>query len=165
MFAVSDVGPARWRAARRWRGADDSGAGPDARLWRLYQGFLPDESAATIEGDGLVPVRSALLPGARHLVLDSAVHPEWIWHEQFRQQAVAYRHDVEMWAAWVGERNEKFGLGKSRDEVIAEVEKVAAKLHTAPVGAHDRSAFDGGNIGPDLSFERHRGLPLRAHMR
>lgn len=76
-------------------------------------------------------------------VLDSAVHPEWIWHEQFRQQAVAYRHDVEMWASWVGERNEKFGLGKSQDEVIAEVEKVAAKLHTAPIGEHDRSSFDG----------------------
>ncbi len=76
-------------------------------------------------------------------VLDSAVHPEWIWHQQFRQQAVAYRHDVETWAAWVGERNEKFGLGKSRDEVLAEVEKVAAKLHTAPVDKHDRSSFDG----------------------
>ncbi|MFD9702383.1 alpha/beta fold hydrolase [Lentzea sp. NPDC059081] len=76
-------------------------------------------------------------------VLDSAVHPEWVWHEQFRQQAVAYRHDVEAWAAWVGERSEKFGLGRSRDEVLAEVEKVAAKLGTAPVGDYGRSSFDG----------------------
>ncbi|MFI6100302.1 alpha/beta hydrolase [Lentzea sp. NPDC051213] len=76
-------------------------------------------------------------------VLDSAVHPEWIWHEQFRQQAVAYRHDVEAWASWVGERNEKFALGKSQGEVLAEVEKVAAKLHATPIGEHDRSAFDG----------------------
>jgi pimeloyl-ACP methyl ester carboxylesterase len=76
-------------------------------------------------------------------VLDSAVHPEWIWHEQFRQQAVAYRQDVETWASWVGERNEKFALGKSQAEVLAEVEKVAAKLHATPVGEHDRSSFDG----------------------
>jgi lipopolysaccharide export system ATP-binding protein len=32
VFAVSDVGPVRWRAARRWRGADDHGAGLDARM-------------------------------------------------------------------------------------------------------------------------------------
>ncbi|WP_232836629.1 alpha/beta fold hydrolase [Lentzea terrae] len=76
-------------------------------------------------------------------VLDSAVHPEWIWHEQFRQQAVAYRRSVESWASWVGERNEKFALGKSRDEVLAEVEKVAAKLHSTPIGEHNRSSFDG----------------------
>ncbi|WP_434448606.1 alpha/beta fold hydrolase [Lentzea sp. E54] len=76
-------------------------------------------------------------------VLDSAVHPEWIWHEQFRQQAVAYRRGVEAWATWVGERNEKFALGKSRDEVLAEVEKVAAKVHATPIGEHDRTAFDG----------------------
>ncbi|HEX7303200.1 alpha/beta hydrolase [Lentzea sp.] len=76
-------------------------------------------------------------------VLDSAVHPEWVWHEQFRQQAVAYRRDVETWATWVAERAEKFGLGKSRDEVLAEVEKVAAKLHAAPVGEYGRSSFDG----------------------
>ncbi|WP_245848690.1 alpha/beta fold hydrolase [Lentzea kentuckyensis] len=76
-------------------------------------------------------------------VLDSAVHPEWIWHEQFRQQAVAYRQDVETWATWVGERNEKFALGKSQTEVLAEVEKVAAKLNTTPIGEYNRSSFDG----------------------
>ncbi|ANZ35151.1 alpha/beta hydrolase [Lentzea guizhouensis] len=76
-------------------------------------------------------------------VLDSAVHPEWIWREQFRQQAVAYRRDVEAWARWVGERHEKFGLGKSQAEVLAEVEKVAAKLHATPVEGHTRSSFDG----------------------
>ncbi|MGZ3147696.1 alpha/beta hydrolase [Lentzea chajnantorensis] len=76
-------------------------------------------------------------------VLDSAVHPEWIWHEQFRQQAVAYRRDAEAWAAWVAERNEKFALGKSPAEVLAAVESVAAKLHATPVEGHTRSSFDG----------------------
>ncbi|KOV80054.1 alpha/beta hydrolase [Nocardia sp. NRRL S-836] len=76
-------------------------------------------------------------------VLDSSVHPEWIWREQFRQQAVAYRRDVDAWATWVGERNQKFGLGRSQAEVLAEVEKVAAKLYATPVEGHTRSSFDG----------------------
>jgi hypothetical protein len=41
---------------------------------RLYQGLLHDPSARDIEGDGVVPVRSALLAGARHVILDDAVH-------------------------------------------------------------------------------------------
>jgi pimeloyl-ACP methyl ester carboxylesterase len=76
-------------------------------------------------------------------VLDSAVHPEWVWREQFRQQAVAYRRDVEAWATWVAERHEKFSLGKSPAEVLAVVEKVAAKLQAAPIEGHTRSSFDG----------------------
>jgi hypothetical protein len=45
--------------------------------WRVYQGLLPDHDATEIEGDGLVPVRSALLPGAPSLVLDDAAHGQW----------------------------------------------------------------------------------------
>ena len=48
--------------------------GPDATRWRLYQGFQVDAEATTIAGDGLVPVRSALLAGAHHLVLETALH-------------------------------------------------------------------------------------------
>ncbi|WP_235921781.1 alpha/beta hydrolase [Lentzea tibetensis] len=76
-------------------------------------------------------------------VLDSAVHPEWVWREQFKAQAVAYRRDVEAWAAWAGERNEKFALGKTQGEVLGEVEKVAAKLLAEPIGDHTRTSFDG----------------------
>ncbi|SES13204.1 alpha/beta hydrolase [Lentzea albida] len=95
-------------------------------------------------GTYLGAVYGTMFPGRLdRSVLDSAVHPEWIWHEQFRQQAIAYRQDVEAWAAWVGERAEKFGLGKSRDEVLAEVEKVAVKLRATPVGEYDQSSFDG----------------------
>ncbi|SDH35667.1 TAP-like protein [Lentzea fradiae] len=76
-------------------------------------------------------------------VLDSAVHPEWIWHQQFRQQAVALREDVEAWAAWAGGHDRAFGLGTSRDQVLATIEDVAAKLHATPVGDYSRSSFDG----------------------
>ncbi|MFD5831296.1 alpha/beta fold hydrolase, partial [Lentzea sp. NPDC060358] len=95
-------------------------------------------------GTYLGAVYGTLFPGRLdRSVLDSAVHPEWVWHEQFRQQAVAYRGDVEAWAAWAGQRHGRFALGRTRDEVLAAVEEVAAKLHAAPVGEYGRSAFDG----------------------
>ncbi len=40
----------------------------------LYEGIVAQPERDAVEGDGLVPVESALLPGARHLVLPDAVH-------------------------------------------------------------------------------------------
>ena len=40
----------------------------------LYQGLLPEAGAASIEGDGLIPVRSALVEGTRQVLLDDAIH-------------------------------------------------------------------------------------------
>jgi hypothetical protein len=51
-----------------------SGTRRERRLWSLYQGLLADPDATEIEGDGLVPLRSALLPGAPSLVFDDADH-------------------------------------------------------------------------------------------
>ena len=51
-----------------------SGTRRERRLWGLYQGLLADPDATEIEGDGLIPLRSALLPGAPSLVLDDADH-------------------------------------------------------------------------------------------
>jgi hypothetical protein len=45
--------------------------------WWSYHGLLPEAGATAIEGDGLIPVRSALLPGAPSLVLDGARHGQW----------------------------------------------------------------------------------------
>jgi pimeloyl-ACP methyl ester carboxylesterase len=75
-------------------------------------------------------------------VLDSSVHPEWIWREQFKAQAVAYRRNVELWAAWAGDRDGTLKLGKNAAEVLANVEKVAAQLATTPIGSHTRTEFD-----------------------
>jgi pimeloyl-ACP methyl ester carboxylesterase len=66
-------------------------------------------------------------------VLDSAVGPDWIWREQAMRQAVATRENVDAWAAWTGERNETYGLGRSKDEVLAQSEALAAALATEPV--------------------------------
>lgn len=45
--------------------------------WWVYQGLVADRDAVEIEGDGLVPVRSALLPGAPSLILDDAAHGQF----------------------------------------------------------------------------------------
>ncbi|WP_433269967.1 alpha/beta fold hydrolase [Actinosynnema sp. CS-041913] len=75
-------------------------------------------------------------------VLDSAVHPEWIWREQFRAQAVAYRRNVELWASWVAGRHDKFALGSTATEVMATLEQIAARLAVNPVGDQTRTTFD-----------------------
>jgi hypothetical protein len=58
------------------------------RTWGLYRELVPGPPADVIEGDGLVPVASALLPGVRHLVLDDAAHGpgfgrDWYGRERF----------------------------------------------------------------------------------
>ena len=75
-------------------------------------------------------------------VLDSSVHPEWIWREQFRQQAVALRRNVEAWAAWAARHQERFGLGATSGEVMGTIEVVATTLAASPVGELDRTRFD-----------------------
>ncbi|NUT51371.1 MAG: alpha/beta fold hydrolase [Saccharothrix sp.] len=76
-------------------------------------------------------------------VLDSAVHPEWIWREQFRNQAVAMRRNVEAWSVWTAERNDRFKLGTTAEQVMVTVEAVSAALAAHPVGEATRTRFDG----------------------
>ena len=66
-------------------------------------------------------------------VLDSSIHPGWLWREQFKQQSVAARFNVEQWAAWAGHRDNTYHLGKSQSEVLATTEALAAKLATRSV--------------------------------
>jgi hypothetical protein len=51
-----------------------TGSGRERVAERLYQGLLHDPTARDLEGDGVVPVRSAVLEGARHVILDDVVH-------------------------------------------------------------------------------------------
>ncbi|HSW42562.1 MAG TPA: esterase [Patescibacteria group bacterium] len=53
---------------------------------RVYEEFQPAPDQPIVAGDGVVPLGSALLPGARHIVLDDAlhgpgVHTPWYGHE------------------------------------------------------------------------------------
>ncbi|SMC94005.1 alpha/beta fold hydrolase [Kibdelosporangium aridum] len=100
-------------------------------------------------GTYLGAVFGSLFPASLNRnVLDSSVHPEWLWREQFRQQSMAIRANVDEFYKWLGERDSVYGLGKSQAEVFATTEALAAKLATKPVthpqveGEVDRNAYD-----------------------
>jgi len=61
-------------ASRYVVGHDDAEDSRPGFMRRLYEDLHPAPDQPIVAGDGLVPVASALLPGARHLVLDDAVH-------------------------------------------------------------------------------------------
>jgi pimeloyl-ACP methyl ester carboxylesterase len=79
-------------------------------------------------------------------VLDSAVGPHWIWREQGRQQAIATRRNVDAWAAWAGQRNQTYGIGRSADDVLDTVEALADRLAADPMVVDgitfDRTTYD-----------------------
>jgi hypothetical protein len=61
-------------ASRRVLGDGGADDGRARAMRRLYEDVHPAPDQPVVAGDGLVPLASALLPGARHLVLDEAVH-------------------------------------------------------------------------------------------
>ncbi|MBB1244125.1 alpha/beta fold hydrolase [Streptomyces durbertensis] len=94
-------------------------------------------------GTYLGAVYGTLFPDRLHRsVLDSCVHPDWLWHRQFRMQADAIRNNVDAWAAWTGERDRRFGLGRGRERVMEAVEEVAAKLAAQPLNGLNRTLYD-----------------------
>lgn len=68
--------------ASRWQAARSEGErdGRELAARRFYERTLPPPHAPVIEGDGLIPVEAALLPGAHHIVLDDAAHAPGAGH-------------------------------------------------------------------------------------
>ena len=66
-------------------------------------------------------------------VLDSSVHPDWLWHEQAKQQSVGVRFNVDQWAAWTAERDDTYHLGGTPTAVTATMEQLADRLATRSV--------------------------------
>ncbi|MEU8028771.1 alpha/beta hydrolase [Streptomyces sp. NPDC049099] len=84
-------------------------------------------------------------------VLDSCVHPDWTWREQFLWQGDAVLGNVTRWAEWTAERHRHFGLGDSTERVFASVEDVVVHLDGLGGGPRLRTLFDGavGNRAAD----------------
>ncbi|QFZ20167.1 alpha/beta fold hydrolase [Saccharothrix syringae] len=76
-------------------------------------------------------------------VLDSSVHPEWIWREQFKAQSRAIRDNVDAFFAWVAERDSRYGFGTTAAEVFATSEELSARLAVQPwQGFVDQTTWD-----------------------
>ena len=89
---------------------------------RLYEDVHPSPDVPLVVGDGLVPVASALLPGARHVILDDAVHGPGV-------QAPWYGQDARLDAWW------PLALEAWRDALRARRERRAALGEAAEAGA------------------------------
>jgi hypothetical protein len=67
--------------ASRWAPARAGSPDPRERwLRRSYTRIMPSPHPEVIEGDGVIPVSCALLPGARQIVLDDAAHGQGLGH-------------------------------------------------------------------------------------
>jgi hypothetical protein len=87
-------------ASRYIVGHDEAEDGRSRFMRRLYEDVHPAPDQPFVAGDGLVPVASALLPGARHLVLDDAVHGPGVrapWYGQDEQRAAWWPAALEVW--------------------------------------------------------------------
>ncbi|GAA4529219.1 alpha/beta fold hydrolase [Amycolatopsis samaneae] len=84
-------------------------------------------------GTYLGAVYGSLFPA--HLdrsVLDSSMHPEWLYYEQFAQQAVAWRQNVDAWVAWIAERDRTYHLGSTVAAVTTALDELGLKLAAKP---------------------------------
>jgi pimeloyl-ACP methyl ester carboxylesterase len=102
-------------------------------------------------------------------VLDSCVHPDWDWRQQFMSQAVAVRENVDAWAEWVGEHDETYGLGTGAAAVLSSVEDLTNRLAEGSDQAWMRTSFDGiigrrAPLRPDWDGVARLVVDLRAAM-
>ncbi len=87
--------------SRRVVGRREGTAG-EQWIWSRYRSLAPGPELAEIEGDGLIPVPSALLPGAPSLVLDDAAHGQWIGRDWYGSERFLARWWPLALAAWQG---------------------------------------------------------------
>ena len=85
------------------------GTRPERGAWGMYQRLLPDPSVAMVDGDGLIPLGSALLPGAPSVILDDARHGQWPgrdWYGSDRPMDRWWPVALETWRAALRARAE-----------------------------------------------------------
>ena len=68
--------------ASRYRVGRRSGTPAEQRMWRTYS-TLSGTDDPEIEGDGLIPVLSALLPGAPSIVFEDAAHGQGVGRDWY----------------------------------------------------------------------------------
>ncbi len=94
--------------SRRRVGRRD-GTPAERRIWRAYR-TLSGSEADVLEGDGLIPLVSALLPGAETMVFDDAAHgqgPGRDWYGSARFVDEWWPRAMEAWRAALRARVER----------------------------------------------------------
>lgn len=89
-------------------------------------------------------VYGSMFPGRLdRSVLDSCVHPDWTWREQFLWQGDAVQRNVDQWARWTADRHGRFGLGRAPGHVLDAVEETVARLEKLDDSRGLRTLLDG----------------------
>ncbi|GAA2795415.1 alpha/beta hydrolase [Crossiella cryophila] len=70
-------------------------------------------------------------------VLDSAMHPDWLYRETWKHQSIAAGENVEVWSRWLAERDRTFRLGATPAAVRRTLDEVGRKLAVKPVDLLD----------------------------
>lgn len=85
-------------------------------------------------GTYLGAVYGSLFPGKlNRSVLDSSMHPDWLYYEQAKQVSVSAKENFDALAAWMAQRDSVYHLGKTLAEVTANLTATRAKLAAHPV--------------------------------
>lgn len=75
-------------------------------------------------------------------VLDSAVDPDGLWHENLLSQAAADTANVDRFTDWIAERDEVFGLGNTHEQVLTALVRTAERLREEPRDGEDGMTYD-----------------------
>ena len=113
-------------------------------------------------GSYLGEVYAALFPGRTdRMVLDGVIHPDRYRQTLLQGAEAANESALRGWADWVAERDDAYGLGASRDAVLAAVDRIhrAAAEEPLEVGefrldAHLLPIVFFGGLGSDLDERR-----------
>ncbi|WP_405056729.1 alpha/beta hydrolase [Kribbella sp. NBC_01505] len=85
-------------------------------------------------GTYLGAVYGSLFPGQlNRSVLDSSMHPDWLYYEQAKEVSMSAKENFEALAAWMAERDSIYHFGKTPAAVTAYLNDVRAKVAKRPV--------------------------------
>ncbi|MFI5728831.1 alpha/beta fold hydrolase [Kribbella sp. NPDC051587] len=85
-------------------------------------------------GTYLGAVYGSLFPGRlNRSVLDSSMHPDWLYYEQAKEVSMSARENFDALAEWMAQRDSIYHFGKTLAEVTAYLNEVRAKVAAHPV--------------------------------
>ncbi|CAM3731413.1 alpha/beta hydrolase [Nocardiopsis rhodophaea] len=117
-----------------------------ARDMDVIRGVLGEETTNYLGysyGTYLGAVYGSLFPERLdRSVLDSSVHPDRIWRDDWKAMAPAATENVQRFAEWAADNDDKLGLGKDAKAVRGLIEDLAQRLHEQPVDGLTRTDFD-----------------------
>jgi len=92
-------------------------------------------------------VYTSLFPErSKHMILDSAVNPSWIWLDQFAEEGSARQRRLDALMSWISANNDKYHLGSTATDVWnvwhAVVRREAGRIQNLPYPPPSNGSWD-----------------------